>query len=498
MKKTIYSLAFVFAFLFAKILMGQDTTPYDPEKTFSSEELKADLATMRHHLETVHPGFYTYTSKEKMDQRFAEVEAQINRPMTELEFYRIVGLLLKDLGDAHSDIEPSDAFYDALNNHFLLFPLSVKWIDEALYISRNYSTVEEINLGDKILSINGEPAGVIFRRVQDYVQRDGYNLTGPTQFLCGNYSRFRNYYAPLYGFPEVFELELEAPDGSITTKSIPAVTYPDIAKRYWAYQAAKGEPGKGEVPPQLSLDIQGNVATMTIKSFHPQFVKLGGQKFKKFHKKSFAAIEQAGVEYLILDLRSNVGGASEAIIDLFSYLYDQPFLFYKELSLSTTSIPNHEYYQEAKEIPVLEKQAKKRTQKVGNRYMLIDGDGTSISQPKSNPFKGKLYVLINGRSHSATGDFCGVLKQHNRATFIGEETGGNPYQNTAGLAFTLVLPNSKLNVIIPTTLFKINIDQENDGHGMMPDHEIHPSIEDILNDRDVEKEYVLDLIRKGE
>lgn len=495
MKKTAFSPVLILACFLTQWVIAQDRV-YDLDKTFSVKALKEDLAIMQQHLETVHPGLYTYTSKEAMDQRFAELDAQIMQPLKELEFYQLVGLLLKDLGDAHSDIEPSEAFYDALNNHFLLFPLSVKWIDDALYITRNYSTVEDINLGDKILSINGVQAKEVFHRVRDYVKRDGYNLTGPTQFLCGNFSRFRNYYATIYDMPAAFELKLESAEGAVFSKSIPAATYPEIKERYWAYQAAIGGTKEGEVPPQLSLDIQGKVSIMTIKSFHPQYIKRGGQQFKKFYKQAFSAIKKAEVEHLILDLRANVGGSSETIIDLFSYLYDQPFLFYKELSLNTTNIPDHHYYMEAKSIPALEKAATKRTRKVGKRYVMIDGEGTSISKPKPHPFKGDLYVLINGRSHSATGDFCGVLKQHNRATFIGEETGGNPYQNTAGLAFTLVLPNSQLNVIIPTTLFRINIDLKNDGRGMIPDYEVSPGIQDILKNRDVVKEFALELIRK--
>jgi hypothetical protein len=41
----------------------------------------------------------------------------------------------------------------------------------------------------------------------------------------------------------------------------------------------------------------------------------------------------------------------------------------------------------------------------------------------------------------------------------------------------------------------MNVNLKNAGHGVMPDHEIHPTMADILQGRDVEMEYALKLIQ---
>ena len=125
----------------------------------------------------------------------------------------------------------------------------------------------------------------------------------------------------------------------------------------------------------------------------------------------------------------------------------------------------------------------------------VDGIGVETIKPKKNSYKGPLVVLINGRTSSAAGDFSGLVKAHDRAIFIGEETGGNPYINTAGVRLTLELPHSKVRMMIPTLKYEVNIDATNDGHGMRPDYPISLSIQDIINQQDKVMEFTLSHFR---
>ena len=59
--------------------------------------------------------------------------------------------------------------------------------------------------------------------------------------------------------------------------------------------------------------------------------------------------------------------------------------------------------------------------------------GMKKSKPNKPQYGGKVYVLTDAGSFSATGETTGIIKHYNRATFIGEEPGGNPYQNVSGL-----------------------------------------------------------------
>lgn len=100
------------------------------------------------------------------------------------------------------------------------------------------------------------------------------------------------------------------------------------------------------------------------------------------------------------------------------------------------------------------------------------------------PFQGEVYVLINEKSASASGDFSGVLQHFDRAKFVGTETGGNANTNTAGTTVRLVLPHSKLEVVIPLLRYTIENDTDNEGRGVLPDYPAPYSVEDLIEGND--------------
>ena len=64
-----------------------------------------------------------------------------------------------------------------------------------------------------------------------------------------------------------------------------------------------------------------------------------------------------------------------------------------------------------------------KVRKEGEKY-LYSTRFSKQKPPKPNNFKGKVYVLINGGSFSASSIISSNLKSTKRAIFVGEETGG--------------------------------------------------------------------------
>ncbi|MEL6143534.1 MAG: S41 family peptidase, partial [Bacteroidota bacterium] len=245
----------------------------------------------------------------------------------------------------------------------------------------------------------------------------------------------------------------------------------------------------------LEFRLEDGVGYLRIRSFHPGRIRRAKQKFKPFFRQVFEELAVTEVENLIIDIRNNGGGSESVFMPLLSYLLDESFLVYSELSTNTTSIPDHHLYpfdNPAK----LEKYAKRRLTKRGDRYWDLKDPSTKKTEPKQPHFGGKVYVIINEQSYSAAGDFCGVIQQYQRATFVGEETGGNPYLNVAGESLTLVLPHTGIRAEIPILKFVINNDQENTGNGMIPDHRVPITIEDALVYKDPVLPFVKKLIAK--
>jgi C-terminal processing protease CtpA/Prc len=120
-----------------------------------------------------------------------------------------------------------------------------------------------------------------------------------------------------------------------------------------------------------------------------------------------------------------------------------------------------------------------------------------LTAPKPNRFDGKLYVLTNGGSFSASCILSSNLKNSSRAVFVGEETGGTYNGTVAGTMPLLELPNSKL-------LFRIGLqdirpvkETTEFGRGILPDVTIVPTSEQIIDDKDPELDWIIEDVKNN-
>ncbi|MDB4293095.1 hypothetical protein N9954_06760, partial [Maribacter sp.] len=94
-------------------------------------------------------------------------------------------------------------------------------------------------------------------------------------------------------------------------------------------------------------------------------------------------------------------------------------------------------------------------------------------------------------------EVAGMLKSYRKnVVFIGEETGGNPTQNTSGIMVFMNLPNSKIRVMQSLICFETNVNFENDGYGAKPDYPVKNTIEQELKGEDSVMKWTLDYISK--
>lgn len=480
------SLAFLFLPLF--VLAQQEVAPQ-----LSVSELQEDFTILRRNLEDKHIGLYTYTTKEEMDQVFDKCYQGINRKMTAIEFYRHVGPLLGPIGNGHTDIEIPQEYLTATQSLLPRLPLSTYYDQGNLYILKNSSNDDSIESGSILKSVNGESAIDLWEYFMRYQTRDGFNRSLPEN-ACAKY--FSLHYAYTKGTPASYEIELINSQGAKRSLTIEGLPLPKIrenaVKRYGAsptsFWADKNNPAS-------SLTIEGEIATLTIRTFDAKTARKRGQPFKRFLNESFAKIKAANVQHLILDLRDNGGGDPMPTVELFSHLYEKPFTFYREVSAMANKFEDGQYYDAP--IWLLNLQGKLRLKKQGAVYLVKNMDGTKEAKPAKDVFTGELYVLTSPNSFSATGEMTAIIKEHRDALFIGEEAGGNPNQNTSGMMLPLLLPNSKLRVTVPIILWKMNVNFTNTGHGILPDHPVRNSWQDQLDGLDRVMIYTLDLIKNG-
>jgi C-terminal processing protease CtpA/Prc len=236
---------------------------------------------------------------------------------------------------------------------------------------------------------------------------------------------------------------------------------------------------------------EGKIAVMTIRQFS-QFIDAGRKRtLSEFYQESFDAMKARGTKTLILDLRSNGGGADELGKQLLSYLLDKPFKYYDDLVVNALEFKftRDRFWQTADEME----------HRPDGKYRMVKHPNWGLQEPSKPTFAGKVYILINGGSFSTTAEFLSHIQFHKRATFIGDESGGGYYGNTSGQGINLTLPNTKINVRIPLVSYYLAVggyEAPAALRGVLPDHPIDYSIEDLLAGKDKELDKALELARQ--
>ncbi len=116
---------------------------------------------------------------------------------------------------------------------------------------------------------------------------------------------------------------------------------------------------------------------------------------------------------------------------------------------------------------------------------------------KKNGYRGKLYVLTNGNTFSASVIVAAYLKKQQRATFIGEETGGTEEGSNAFNTPFVPLPNTKLLYRLP--LYRLDhqgVQVTQKGRGVLPNFPISYTVKARLEQQDLEMEMVRALVQK--
>ncbi|MBS1609812.1 MAG: hypothetical protein JSS70_13830 [Bacteroidetes bacterium] len=448
-------------YAFLNVSFGQGSNNQEP--VFSTEELKADLKQLRTKLENNHPGLYLYSSKPAIDKVFDSLENSILKPLTELEFYRHITIISSIIKDGHTILLPDEKITNSEGNIVNFLPYHFVILNNQLFIDMVYTGDNSIPAGSEITSINNVAASEIIRLLSERQVRDGNNLTYPL-WILSNY--FRQYYSFIFGRPANYSINYKI-SGQPNTASVKALTKDSI---YFYRQ--KNYPGKtfSNLPNEgLKLKIEnGNkYAILTIKDFHNDVLKKEyKQNFDKVIAAYFEQINNSKTGNLVLDLRNNQGGDIENGVYLLSYLLDKPFSVVREYNCVNN-----------------------------NEVLHCNGPSLGEHPPKPGNFKGKLYVLINGGSFSNSGIVASCLQANQRATFIGQETGGNP-SVISGFIKEIKLSNTKIRVQIPTKQFVITSKANNNGQGIIPTELVIPKLTDILEDRDTELDYTIDLINR--
>jgi hypothetical protein len=454
-----------------------------PAQPLTPAQLQADFARFRTALNEAHPEMYRYTPKPTFDSLFTATAAQLNRSLTQQQFYVTMVPLLVALRDGHIKwiVSGRDEHYPFSTDK--LFPLKLYFQGEKSWVVGNYGA-GNVPRGAEVVAINGQPMSATLRKIMPNMTfADGNRIGGKYEDLN---QFFSGYYATYVGAPDAFAVTYRMAGDEKTTSLIPVA---ETAIKEYA-RTHKPIPQKahritfldeGKRPPKTAI--------VTIERFYTQ---QGEPNYNDFLKEAFAQIRQKHIENVVLDLRNNEGGEESYGVQLYAYVADKPFRYYDHISVRQKhrfSFPvwTSKLYQKMRWLVV-----KKR----GDGYVFTHQRGLKTIKPARDAFHGKLYVLVNGNSFSVTTEFSARVHADQRATFIGQETGGGYGLNSSGIFAITQLPNSKIDLGIGMFGFHMaNLPNNLPlGRGILPDYIVEPTVEDVLRGNDRVMDYTLTLL----
>ena len=471
--------------------VGLKTTFIPPKvnnKTqLTHEEAQVDIDSMMLALEDAFPGLYDYTSKEEFNTYIKNKMAAIGETISRSDFEVLVFKLLGKIHDSHTAIISEPKVTGGANG--LPSSVCLGWFNDTLQVWRTVPRYKDY-LGKPVVLVNGIPADSLRNILLEYAAfSDGYVksygdyvlLYGVDTYYCRQIAKDANLMVTFAdGETKRFEQ---------MTRKVPYREPQWMEYQYRMYHVdAKGNEKKHFEFEKCS-DTVAYLALHTFELDDLEQDELRG---------IFADLIADSIPNLILDLRFNYGGPAASVEGIYSYLAPKPFCtkmrnivnkkggFLCFGSCPVEDDPDMLY---------------------AGYEPLPNGEGFVKDKLEwSNPdslvnYKGRLYVLTNETSFSASTCFAGWVKKQNRGVIVGRETGSAYHQMKAENFTQYVLPNSDIAIQIPTikVVFDTVVNERFPyGRGVLPDYPVNFTPEELsFANGDSILNYTQQLIREG-
>jgi Peptidase family S41 len=454
--------------------------------TLTAEQASVDVALMRTALEEAHPGLYRYVPKPEVDAAFAKLEKRAKTPITDVELYGEISLLLAAIRCDHTKAEFSEAMTKYRNESPTHLPFRFKLFDKRMFVFGG-DVRSALPRGAEILAINDQPVRVVLDRLANAISIDGFTDASRQTKLASDSdlmgSDFDQFYPIFYGFAPRFKLSVMMPDETqAKTLTLDAITFREWVKLPWQSTAYRGEFYKS-----IDWKLLGNkTAILKIDTFVNYRNPVDPAAF---YAGFFKVLNNSKIEHLIIDLRENGGGSGDTNVALASFLLDKPFVWNKPIQQKAIRFGAWSKYVETwgdrKEI--FEPPVENFRKLASGFYERITSEDTPDQRANAiaaERFQGRVTVLSSPANASGTTMLIAKLKDEKRITVIGEATGGSAEGPTAGRLFFLKLPNSGIIVRVPNYWNLMSIGAFTAGKGVAPDVDVIPTLSDFLTGKD--------------
>jgi hypothetical protein len=461
---------------------------FDPQKTVPVEALREDLQVLWDILEEGHGGLDRYTPVRALRESFGAAGRGLTAPLTELDFYARLLPLVAEIKDGHTRLTLTSGAGAYLDAKPCLIPFGLRFLGDRAYILRDLSPDRSAGDGAELLAIDGRPVAEVLAALLPLVPADAGIRTAKLRRL--EYPVvFGRLFGLRFGWRESFRIRFRRfKVGDIREATVLGLTAADVSRllreRY---------PATGEGRPLYELAFREGCAVLTVRQFGDDPEK-ASPRYPEFLEQAFRSLEEKKTPGLVIDLRGNGGGRDEYAKLLFAYVMDRPFMYYAGLE---TKKDDFDLFRYTKETAADREELKTPLHKNERGWFNVLGHpNRGLQMPAEPGFRGRVAILIDGGSFSATGETTSAFHYYKKAVFFGEECGSGYYGNTSGFMVTATLPRSGLQVRVPLVLYTMAVDNYPKDRGLVPDFPVTPTIEDLLAGRDPVMEKALAYLEK--
>jgi len=447
------------------------------------KKLNEDFEYLITELKLQHQGLYEYIGENQTDIKIDSIRNTLKTPQTKLKFYEKLRYVIGLTNEGHTSIDLPKWTMMKLGLSKSFLPLTVKLCDENLIITQNYGKdIKELKKGSKIISVNNKKVSEIFDELYPLIPTDGFNETSKQEWIGG--LNFSLLYRLGYGKEKKFELQIqEFGNDKIQTLTVSAIRFTKFKTKNAKFKSKNFDYNEFKLE-----HINDSIAYLSIPSFGNDNLD-----YEEFYQKNFKKIDSLNIKHLIIDVQANGGGTEGNENLLFSYLSNKVVQKYKQV----TMLPKPYQKNKNKQGYFEDKWTFQNIIAKRGNFTLYSDYYSDLGYKKPQKeliYNGKLYVLISGKTFSGGAEFASLIKMTDRGIFIGEETGGTYEGNVSGYSEYIKLPNSKVEVKIPTVHFQINVSPKIKGRGIMPDYDVPQTWEDYLVGKNTKKDFAIKTI----
>lgn len=460
-------------------------------------QVEQDIMLLKEAYERIHPGYTRYATLDELNLSWSKIieQAKVNNGMTLADLYLNIQQGLSLIRCDHTKANLPKNIVSRRETEQVYLPFKWRWIENRAIITQ-VPVNSPFSVNDEVLSIDSKSITEIVKKVRHYTPVDGYTewtkdagLGVSYEFMGGAVDHFGDL---LWNYKPQANITFVSSDTkiqSVITERVSHSEWLDIVN----YKDKNGKALSNNFKDAVHFKlIDKNTALLRIDTFvnYRNTVEPNN-----IYEPIFREIMEKGINKLILDLRNNGGGSSDATLGLFSNLISKKTKFALDMRVNSLDHQDLTEYLWTWDKRALNPKRIGFSKNDDGTYSLRSflSDELATIKPAKYAYSGKVIALTSNSNSSASTNLLSILHDQGRVTLIGENTGGSAQGPTAGILFTLRLPASKITSRIPFFRYTNNVENYEHGMGLQADVYAPMTVEALKKGQDPALEAALAL-----